>query len=150
MAKIRLSSGFSLVPIGTHVFQITGVTYKEDFGKLEIKMQTQAGQTHIERFSLLRADGSPNDGALNAFSYFAKAALNDFSAEEIDPGELVGCFIECDVDHDVQENKNKPGSTVTFVRLTDKRPSDGWEIPKAEPAENPPTNGADLMALLNM
>jgi hypothetical protein len=134
MAKIGLSEGFTLIPEGTHVFKITAVNYKEAFGKLEITMQTQSGAKHIERFSLLKTDGSPNEGALNAFSYFAKTALNDFSLTEIDHEDLVGCFIECDVEHDVQPNKNKPDKTVTFARLTDKRPSEGWDEREVTPA----------------
>ena len=74
MAKIGLSEGFSLVPEGTHVFKIITVNYKEDFGKMEVVMQTQSGLKHTERFSLLKSDGEPNEGALNAFSYFAKVA----------------------------------------------------------------------------
>lgn len=127
MAKIGLTEGFTLIPEGTHVFKITTVNYKEAFGKMEITMQTQSGSKHIERFSLLKTDGSPNEGALNAFSYFAKTALNDYTLTEIDHTDLIGCFIECDVEHDVQENKKKPGQTITFARLADKRPSDGWE-----------------------
>lgn len=140
MAKIGLSEGFTLIPEGTHVFKITAVNYKEAFGKLEITMQTQSGAKHIERFSLLKTDGSPNEGALNAFSYFAKTALNDISLTEIDHEDLVGCFIECDVEHDVQPNKNKPDKTVTFARLADKRPSEGWDEGEASspaPASKP-------------
>lgn len=131
MAKIGLTEGFSLIPEGTHVFQITAVNYKEAFGKMEVTMQTQGGSKHIERFSLLKANGEPNEGALNAFSYFAKTALNDFSLTEIDHEDLLGCFIECDIEHDVQPNKNKPDTTITFARLADKRPSDGWEVKQA-------------------
>lgn len=162
MAKIGLSEGFSLIPEGTHTFQITAVSYKEDFGKMEISMQTQGGSKHIERFSLLKSDGSANEGALNAFSYFAKTALQDFSLTEIDHEDLVGCFIECDIEHDVQENKKKPGQTITFARLADKRPSDGWDgasapapapAPKAAPvtvsaAPNTTKPTMDLKALL--
>lgn len=126
MAKIGLTEGFTLIPEGTHVFQITDVKYKEDFGKLEVYMQTQNGSKHIERFSLLKSDGSPNEGAYNAFSYFAKTALGNFDLTEIDHTDLIGHFIECDVEHDVQENKKKPGQSITFVRLADKRPSEGW------------------------
>ena len=43
MAKIGLSEGFSLIPKGTHVFQITAVNYKEDFGKMEVTMQLASG-----------------------------------------------------------------------------------------------------------
>lgn len=127
MAKIGLTEGFTLIPEGTHVFKITNVNYKEEFGKMEVTMQTKGGSKHIERFSLLKTDGSPNEGALNAFSYFAKTALGDFEVTEIDHTDLLGHFIECDVEHETQENKNKPGKTVTFARLADKRPSDGWD-----------------------
>lgn len=127
MAKIRLTEGYTVIPEGTHVFKIINVLYKEDFGKLEIVMQTQSGSKHTEYFRLLRPDGSPNEGAYNAFSYFAKTALQNFGLNEIDPNDLVGHFIECDVEHDVQPNKNKPDKTITFIRLTDKRQSDGWE-----------------------
>lgn len=163
MAKIGLTEGFTLIPEGTHVFKITAVNYKEAFGKMEVTMQTQGGSKHIERFSLLKTDGSPNEGALNAFSYFAKTALQNFELTEIDHTDLIGCFIECDVKHETQENKNKPGKTVTFARLADKRPSDGWEegeapvttpAPKAAPVPSQaPTQGKtkpsmDLAALL--
>lgn len=159
MAKIGLSEGFTLIPEGTHVFKITAVNYKEAFGKLEVTMQTQNGSKHIERFSLLKTDGSPNEGALNAFSYFAKTALNDPSLTEIDHTDLIGCFIECDIEHEVQENKKKPGQTITFARLADKRPSDGWEdtvapattiSPKASPAPSQASHkpAMDLAALL--
>lgn len=165
MAKIGLTEGFTVIPEGTYVFKITAVNYKEDFGKMEVTMQTQSGAKYIERFSLLKTDGSPNEGALNAFSYFAKTALNDFSLTEIDHEDLIGCFIECDVEHDTQPNKNKPDKTVTFARLADKRPSDGWDsgeaptpapAPKAAPAPSQAANKAasgkkptmDLAALL--
>ena len=87
MAKIGLTEGFTLIPEGTHVFKITEVNYKEDFGKMEVVMQTAKGQKHIERFSLLNKDGEPNQGGLNAFSYFAKTALDDFTVKDIDDQE---------------------------------------------------------------
>ena len=159
MARIGLTEGFTLIPEGTFVFKITAVAYKEAFGKLEISMQTQDGKKHVERFSLLKADGSPNDGAYNAFSYFAKTALGNFDLTEIDHTDLIGHFIECDVTHDVQPNKNDPSKTITFVRLGDKRPSEGWEdaeasTPASAPASAPAASQAakkspvDLAALL--
>lgn len=159
MSKIKLTEGFSVIPEGTHVFKITDVKYKEDFGKLEVTMQTQSGAKHIERFSLLKSDGTPNEGAYNAFSYFAKTALQNYDLSEIDHTNLIGHFIECDVTHDILPNKNKPGQTVTFARLGDKRPSDGWEsaggtvatpAPKTAPAASQTAQKAplDLAALL--
>lgn len=137
MAKIGLSEGFSLIPKGTHVFKITGVNYKEDFGKMEITMQLASGQKHVERFSLLNKDGEPNQGGLNAFSYFAKVALNDFDLTEIDHEDLVGCFIRCEVDYEEIESNRTPGKMLKFVRLGDKEPADGYdEAPaKKEKAE---------------
>ena len=67
---------------------------------MEIVMQLASGQKHTERFSLLNADGEPNQGGLNAFSYFAKTALNDYTLTEIDHEELVGHYIRCEVDHE--------------------------------------------------
>ena len=160
MAKIGLTEGFTVIPEGTYVFKITAVNYKEDFGKMEVVMQTQSGLKHTERFSLLKSDGQPNEGALNAFSYFAKVALNDFSLTEIDHEDLLGCFIECDVEHDTQPSNKDPNKTVTFARLADKRASDGWDqsaapSPPPKPAPKATTttgaNGkpkVDLKALL--
>lgn len=137
MAKIKLNDGFTVIPEGTYTFKVTAVNYKEDFGKMEVSMQTQDGKKHTERFTLLKANGEPNEGACNAFSYFAKTVLNDFSLTEIDHTDLVGHFVECDVEHDVQPNKNNPGKTVTFVRLAEKRPSDGWESAEVSSPTSP-------------
>lgn len=134
MAKIGLSEGFSLIPKGTHVFKITGVNYKEDFGKMEITMQIASGQKHVERFSLLNKDGEPNQGGLNAFSYFAKVALNDFNLTEIDHEDLIGRFIRCEVDHEEVESNRNPGKMLKFVRLGDKESADGFDEEPAAPA----------------
>lgn len=141
MAKIGLSEGFSLIPKGTHVFKIIGVNYKEDFGKMEVVMQMATGQKHTERFSLLNKDGEPNQGGLNAFSYFAKTALNDFSLEEIDEQDLVGHFIRCEVDHEEVESNKTPGKMLKFVRLGDKESANGFdddEIPAAPKKQSKP------------
>lgn len=135
MAKIPLSNGgFSLVPEGTHIFQITEVKYKEDFGKMEITLKTKEGYTHVERFSFIKNDGSANDVAVNVFSFFAKTALQNFDLEEIDEQDLVGCFIKAEVTHDVVPNKNDPSKTITFSRLGNKYTADGYEDGAATPA----------------
>ncbi|MDO4477518.1 MAG: hypothetical protein Q4B73_00585 [Lachnospiraceae bacterium] len=132
MAKIGLTDGFTLIPKGIHVFLITEVKYKEDFGKMEVTMQNAAGQKHTERFSLLNKDGEPNQGGLNAFSYFAKTALNDYGLSEIDHEDLVGCYIRCEVDHEKVESNRTPGKFLDFVRLGNKEPADGFDTPVAE------------------
>ena len=134
MAKIGLTERFSLITEGTHVFKIIEVNYKEDFGKMEVIMQMATGQKHTERFSLLDKNGELNQGGLNAFSYFAKTALNDFSLSEIDEQDLVGHFIRCEVEHEEVESNRTPGKMLTFVRLGDKEPADGYD---EEPATKP-------------
>ena len=139
MAKIGLSEGFSLIPKGTHVFKIIEVKYKEDFGKMEVVMQTASGQKHTERFSLLGSDGEPNQGGLNAFSYFAKAAMNDFAMTEIeDEQDLVGHYIRCEVDHEEVESNKNPGKMLKFVRLGNKEPADGFDEVPATPKQSKP------------
>lgn len=127
MARMSLIGAFQIIPKGSHVFKITEVVYKEEFGKMEIRMETAKGLKYTERFSMKNSLGEPNQGALKRFSFFAKTALNDFGREEIDTEELVGRYIRCTVDHNVVESTVDPGKTITFVRLTDKAPADGFE-----------------------
>ena len=159
MAKIAFTNSFSLIPEGTHIFKIIEVSYKEEFGKLEVKMKTAKGQTHTERFNLMKQDGSMNEGACNAFSFFAKTALQDYMLDEIDHSDLVGRYIKCSVEHDVQPSNKDPNKTVTFIRLGDKAPADGFDEDevqtpapkKTAPSTNhtaPKNSSFDLDALL--
>lgn len=132
---IKLSqAGFTPIAKGYTIFKIVEVNYKEDFGKMEIALQTQKGEKHIERFSLEKPNGEINEGALKAFSYFARTAMQDMSMPEIDEQALVGKYIGATVEHDVQQNKNDPTKTVTFVRLNEYKQESGF--PTAEPVES--------------
>ena len=84
MARIPMTSGFVVIPEGEYVFRIYDATYDEEFGRIVVKLVTASGLTHQERFSIKNSDDEYNEKALNAFSYFAKTALNDFSREDID------------------------------------------------------------------
>ena len=120
MAKIKLSEGgYSLIPEGTTTFKIVAVEYKEDFGKMKVEMQTKDGKKHTENFSLLNKDGEVNEGALKAFSYFAKTALNNFSLDEIDETDLIGCYITATVKHEEFESNKEPGKMLKSARLND-------------------------------
>lgn len=121
MAKIGLSSGFTLIPEGRTVFLITGCEYKEKFGKIEVSLETKNKQKHKERFDITK------EGGLNAFSFFAKTALNDFDIDEIDHEAIVGCYIAADVKYTVQPHRDDPNKTVTFVDLDGKYPADGFD-----------------------
>lgn len=163
MAIIPMTNGFTVCPEGVHIFRIYKVDYNEEFGKLVVYLVNAKGKTVQERYSLMNQDGSTNDKACNAFSFFAKTALNDFSLEAVDPAMLVDRYIKAAVTHDVRPNKNDPTKTVTFTNLGDKSVADGFDtapVPKAltlgketdapTPVEQPtPTTGLDLNALLN-
>ena len=85
MARIPMTSGFVIIPEGEYVFRIYDATYDEDFGRIEIKLVNAQGATHTERFSIKDKNDEYNEKALNAFSYFAKTAMNDYTMEDIDP-----------------------------------------------------------------
>lgn len=149
MALIKLTpTDFTPISEGTHIFKITKAEYNPDFGKLVFTMVTKDGKKHLERFGLLKADGGTNDGAYRALSYFIRIALNNNDIDEVDPEQLVGHYLECDVTHDVVENKNKPGETITFTRLGDKRPCNGWGEETAAPAKTE-NKTFDLAAILD-
>lgn len=121
MGKIKLvATGWSMIPEGKTVLKVTEVEYKEDFGKLEIKMTSQEGDNHNERYSLITNKGEMNEGAYRAFSYFAKMALNNTSVDEIDPQDLVGCYIEATIEHvESTTISEKTGEPFVNVRLND-------------------------------
>lgn len=168
MATIQMTgSTFTVCPEGRHIFRIYKVDFNPDFGKVVVHMVNAQGITHRENFGLMRADGSMNEGACNAFSFFARTALNDFSREAIDHEELVNHYIGAEVVHTVQPNKNDPTKTVTFANLVgEKWVANGFDATPvsraltlgtetsvattpAPVAETPaPTTGLDLNALL--
>jgi len=128
MARIPMTSGFVLIPEGEYVFRIYDASYDEEFGKIEVKLVTAQGLTHTERFSLKDANDEWNEKALNAFSYFAKTALNDFTREDVDPEELIDHYIRAEVVHsEPMPNRNDPTKTVTFANLGDKSPAEGFD-----------------------
>ncbi len=127
MALIKLTnSGFTLIDEGVTIFKITEVEYDEDFGKVKVKMQTQAGKTHTEQFSLIKNNGEVNEGAYKAFSFFAKTALNNFNLDEIDHTDLVGCYIQAEVKHEEYESNKEPGKMYKNARLNNYKTAVGF------------------------
>ena len=131
MAKLQLTSGFTLIPEGEYTFRIYGVDYKERLGQMAVYFITADGLTHRENFRFLKADGSVNEGAMNVFSFMAKTALDDFSRSEIDETELVGTYLKGEITHDIRPNQNDPTKTVTFVHLKTLGTAEGFDT---EPA----------------
>ena len=144
MARIPMTGGFQVIPEGVHILKITAAKYDEDFGKVIIDMVNVKGQTCQERFNLLKDDGTTNDKAMNAFSFFAKNAMNDFDLEDCDPVELVGHYIKAEIIHNKVPSTKEPGKMMTYANLGDKSPADGFEG-VAAPTKSA---GLDLSALL--
>ena len=124
MAIIKLSEAtFSLIPEGVTVFKVVEVddSKYEDFGKLAVKLQTAKGQAHTETFTIVKANGELNEGALKAWSYFARTCLNNYSVDEIDSHDIVGCYLKATVKHEefTFTKGDKAGQTGKKVRLKD-------------------------------
>lgn len=131
MAKMKLSeSTFSIIPEGTTTFKVMEVddTKYEDYGKLEVKLQTAKGEKHTERFTIVKANGELNEGALKAWSYFARTCLNNYQADEIDTQDIVGCYITATVKHEkyTRTKGDNAGTEGTSVRLNDYSPAAGF------------------------
>lgn len=127
MARIPMTSGFTLIPEGEYIFRIYDATYDKDFGKIEIKLVNAQGMTHTERFSIKDKNDEYNEKALGAFSYFAKTAMNDFSLEDVEPSDLINHYIWAEVVHTKLPSNKDPNKTVTFANLGDKAPADGFD-----------------------
>ncbi len=140
MARIPMTSGFTLIPEGTYIFRIYEAHYDEEFGKIEIKLVNAAGMTQTERYNIKLSDDTLNEKALNAFSYFAKNAMNDFELEDVDPADLVGRYITAEVVHSVVPSKTDANKMLTFANLGDKSPADGFDT---EPVSKAMTLGCD-------
>ena len=136
MATIQMTGfRFEVCPEGRHIFRIYKVDFNQDFGQVKVHMVNAQGITHIEKFYLYNTDGSMNNSACNAFSYFARTALNDFTREAIDHTELVNHYIGAEVVHKVQPNKNDPTKNVTFANLVgDKWVASGFDTTPVQKA----------------
>ena len=136
MAKIKLAEQtFTLIPEGVTTFKVMEVddSKYEDFGKLEVKLQTAKGETHVERFTLINGKGELNEGALKAWSYFARVCLNNMSVDEIDTKDVVGCYITAKVVHEkyTRTKGEKAGQEATTVRLSDYATASGFAVQEA-------------------
>lgn len=159
MAIIPMTSGFAICPEGKHIFRIYKVDYDVDFGKLTVHLVNAQGITHIERFSLMSQNGEMNDKACNAFSFFAKTALNNFSIEEIDHNDLVNHYIGGEIVHTKLPSRNDPTKNVTFANITEKWVAEGFDTTPVEkalslgkesvtPPSETPSGDVDLSSLL--
>ena len=153
MAKIQLSA-FSIIPEGVTTFKVMEVddSKYEDFGKIAVKMQTAKGLTHTETFTLIKKTGELNEGALKAWSYFARTCLNNYQADEIDTQDIVGCYITATVKHEkfTRTKGERAGEESTSVRLNDYAPAANFgTVDTAEIEETEDEDEDDLDNFLN-
>lgn len=132
MAKMKLAEAtFTLIPEGVTTFKVVEVddSKYENFGKLNVKLQTAKGEKHTEMFSLHTKKGEINEGALKAWSYFARTCLNNFQADEIDSQDIVGCYIKATVKHEkyTRTTGDKAGQEATAVRLNEYNTASGFD-----------------------
>lgn len=162
MAKVKLAEGgFSLIPEGVTVFKVTKVddSKYEKFGKLVVTLQTKEGKTHNETFTLMKnvkGKMEINEGALRAWSYFARVCLNNFSADEIDTQDIVGCYIQATVKHETytRTKGERAGEEATSARLNDYDTASGFPgsstaKAQSEPVEDDEDEDIDLDDFLN-
>ena len=127
---------FTIIPEGTTIFKIMEVDESkyDDYGKLKVTLQTSSGEKHFENFSFTKANGDINEGALKAWSYFARVCLNNFQVEEIDTQDIVGCYIQANVTHEtyMRTSGEKAGQEATTVRLKDYTSASGFNSTKGK------------------
>ena len=77
---------------------------------------------------MTKNNGDLNEGALKAWSYFARTCLNNFSADEIDTQDIVGCYITATVKHEkyTATKGERAGQEMTSVRLNDYNTASGF------------------------
>lgn len=131
MVKIAtkdIGGGF-ILPAGHYEFKVTEIdTSKyEDFGKLAIIMTTKSGQTHRENFQFTKANGSLNEGAQKAWSFWVGAILGKWGDGEVDSDELLGKYFECNVSVEDSDTINeKTGNPYQNNRLSDIKAISGF------------------------
>ncbi|MBP3883997.1 MAG: hypothetical protein J6D54_03540 [Olsenella sp.] len=110
MARIALSEGFRNLEEGEDVIlTITSSTYDTKTATAKIRFEDGDGRSGVEtfRFGKAKRKGAAQMGALNAYSTIAKTALRNWEVEDIDPDELVGRHVLCDVVATEADNGNK-------------------------------------------
>lgn len=121
-------TAYQIVPEGIHTFRIKSALYEDKFGRVTILCETKEGLTIQDKYTLINpTTRQPNEGAMKAFSYMCRVALQDWSVADIDPNVLVGRFIAARVEHTQSESRTKIGEMLTFANLGDKWSCDGFD-----------------------
>lgn len=120
MARIQLaeSNGAYITEAGKNVLlKITKCNYDPEYGKVEMTLENEKGETLNNNFGLMAQDGSMNEGALKAFSYFSRVAMGDWGAQDVEDEDLIGKFIRADITMTEGKKPGKDGKTVSFANI---------------------------------
>lgn len=120
MAKINLSesNGQFIKEAGKKVLlQITKAQYDQEYGKVEIELKNEKGETVNNNFGLMGNDGSINEPALKAFSYFTRVAMGDWGVQEVEEEELIGNWLRADIKLTKGSKPDKEGNDIYFANI---------------------------------
>ena len=124
MAKINLaeSNGAFINQPGKNVLLVvTKSKYDQEYGKVEMTLENENGEIVSNNFGLIDNDGSINEGALKAFSYFSRVAVGDWGRDDIEDEELIGCFIRADIEMVEGKKEGREGKKMEFARSEERR-----------------------------
>lgn len=124
---------------GVHNFKIVEVNFKEEYMKLSITLRTKFGADTYLNFNFIGNDGKPNEVANRIFSFFARTALHDKEAKQVDPETLIGRFVQATATKRTYTNKD--GEEKYAFDLKNFKEINGYED-AVEPA------GVDLASLI--
>lgn len=118
MAKITLTSGGAgfIAEEGKDVLlKVTKAEYNEEFGRINVTLSNAKGESISNRYQI-RRNGKINEGALKAFSYFARQCVGHY-VEDIDPEELVGKYILADIVGFESDRTDDDGEPIIYYNI---------------------------------
>ena len=124
---------------GVHNFQIVKADYNEEFMKLSITLRTKYGAETFLNFNFVGNDGKPNEIASRIFSFFARTALHNKDAKEVDPEMLVGRYVQGTATKRTYTNKD--GEEKVAFDIKNFKEINGFEDAIEQP-------GVDLASLI--
>lgn len=119
MSRITLAQGGGggfISEAGNNVLlKVTKAEYNETFGKITIVLMNEKGEYITNKYQI-RRNGKPNEGALRAFSFFARQCLNHY-VEDIDPQELLGSYVVADIVAYDSDREDDDGNPIIYYNL---------------------------------
>lgn len=116
--KLSQSNGMFIKEGGKKILlQITKANYDQEFGKVELEFKNERGEIINENYNLMTNDGSINEPALKAFSYFTRVAMGDWGIQEVEEEELIGQWLRADIKMTKGSKPDKDGNTIYFANI---------------------------------